>query len=94
VKRIKESYGLVHESMNDALDLYVKHQDRKDGKCKGDSWRDCDIGWLDIKLAEEFSEYLFSGSGGKDRNRKELLDVINVAAMLAARLKLDGSTTD
>lgn len=53
-----------------------KHQ-----KMKGDSWKTCDIEFLEDKLSEEMTEYVFS----KCEDKAELIDIANVAMMLWLR---------
>lgn len=52
---------------------------------KGESWKTCDIQFLRNKLAEELDE--FAESNFEEQQYNELLDVINIAVMLAERLK-------
>lgn len=59
----------------------------KHHKKKGDSWKTCDIQDLRNKLDEEFKEYLSIHISDAEEEYKELLDVINVATMLAERLR-------
>lgn len=47
----------------------------------GDSWKYCEIEFLDNRLTGEFVEYVKSG------NPKELLDIANVCWMIYARKK-------
>ena len=49
---------------------------RKHQKKKGDSWKDCDIVYLENKLVEEIEEYQ------KDYEPHELVDIANMCMML------------
>lgn len=66
----------------DADAIYQKHKAKK-----GEGWKDCDIDFLKReKLPEEYEEFWKAES--RQEQYKELLDIINVALMLAKRLKL------
>lgn len=56
------------------LDVMNKHQ-----QAKGDSWKTCNIGFLEGKLHEELAEYADSG------DKRELIDIANVCMMLYHR---------
>lgn len=51
----------------------------------GESWKDCSIPFLDQRLFDEIAEY--DSAKTNKRSYEELVDVINVALMLATRLK-------
>ena len=53
-----------------------KHQ-----KNKGDSWKTCDIEFLEDKLQEEMAEYTRSNC----EDKAELIDIANIAMMLWLR---------
>lgn len=59
----------------------------KHSKKKGDSWKTCDIQFLRNKLVEEIDEFGVLPLEYKEEQYKELLDIINVATMLAERLR-------
>ena len=61
-----------------AMENTMKKHDKK----KGDSWKTCDILFLEDKLIKEVEEYLDS------RDKKELVDIANMCMMLYNR-KLD-----
>ena len=48
-------------------------------KAKGDSWKTCDIKFLENKLEEEYLEW----AGNKDKH--ELVDIANICMMLFNR---------
>ena len=56
------------------LDVMNKHQ-----QMKGDSWKTCNLGFLEGKLHEEFAEYADSG------DKRELVDIANICMMLYHR---------
>lgn len=67
----------------DAIELYKKHMPEK-----GLSWLTCSTSFLKDKLDEEYKEvFILSSIFDKKELRKELLDLINVAMMLAKRLE-------
>ena len=50
---------------------------------KGDSWKRCDVRFLDDRLKEEFSEWDNTNKAGN----KELVDIANFCMMLWNRLE-------
>lgn len=65
--------------LRDAQDKYERKRAQY-----GESWKVLPIGALQVRLTEEFSEYQ---EASPENKYDELLDVINCAAMLAARNK-------
>lgn len=59
-------------------------------KDKGNSWKKCAIDFLRDKLDEEYQEFeqAYHRDYDEEHQYEELLDVINVAVMLAERLRI------
>lgn len=75
---------LFGDALSDVANLYSIHR-----KAKGDSWQEMDIRDLRSRLSTEFAEWV----GCKDAGLceyNELLDVVNMALMLAQRLRGKG----
>ena len=65
------------ETFSGYMLMYMdKHQ-----KNKGDSWKTCDIEFLEDKLQEEMAEYTRSNC----EDKAELIDIANIAMMLWLR---------
>ena len=60
--------------------MYEKHFPEK-----GDSWKECDVAFLEKKLVEEYSEFL--NVEGDKESYKELTDLALVSLMLLKRIK-------
>ena len=71
--------GFFKEVLREAELVYQTHQPEK-----SDSWRTCDIQFLENKLVGEVKE--FKDASLVDGKYKEILDVINIALMLGVRL--------
>jgi len=71
--------GFFKEVLREAELVYQTHEPEK-----GDSWRTCDIQFLEDKLADEVREV--QNATLVDGKFKEILDVINIALMLGVRL--------
>lgn len=71
--------GFIDEFASSLKRMYEKHFPRK-----GDSWKDCDIEFLNNKLLEEMAEVETSG-GWIPIRMNELVDLSLVAAMVWAR---------
>ena len=59
----------------------------KHSKKKGESWKTCDIDFLREKLEEEVQEWKDIPFRQLEEEYNELIDIINVATMLAERLR-------
>jgi len=68
---MKNEMYLFVTAMENTLE---KHQ-----KKKGDSWKDCDIEFLENKLVEEYNEWKDS------KDKHELVDIANICMMLYNR---------
>ena len=69
-------------NMDNSLALFVMAMETtlsRHQKKKGDSWKTCDIEFLENKLIEEFEEYQ------KTRNKHELVDIANICMFLFNR---------
>lgn len=69
------------QALADAKQVYDYHAIKK-----GDGWKDCSIKFLFGKLTEEYEEFMESTPKSEEEYR-EVLDIVNVALMLAARLR-------
>ena len=55
---------------------------------KGDSWKTCDINFLQRKVIEEFEEWRLDAEN-RCNDQRELLDLINMCVMLLKRHERD-----
>lgn len=74
---IKETITIM-----ECQEVLDKHQ-----KKKGDTWKTCHINFLKQKLDEEYNEWSNSPEGDLEIEYWEVIDIINVATMLAERLR-------
>jgi hypothetical protein len=85
-----KSRMMLEDVLDDAMEVYRSRE-----KQYGDSWRSCEVSFLLKRLLGEIDEanYLIQSEAidwdkdGKAKLHHELLDIINVSAMLASRLK-------
>jgi len=77
-KEIFDNKNIINV-IQDAHLIYQKHKVKK-----GESWKELNIVFLEKKLDEKIKEFKESYA---PKEYEELLDVINVALMLAVRLK-------
>lgn len=75
--KIKETITIM-----DCQEVLNRHR-----KKKGKSWKTCDIDFLREKLEEEIQEWKDIPFGQLEEEYNELIDIINVATMLAERLR-------
>lgn len=74
--------GSFDDVLKDADKVYQSHKPKK-----GESWKTVDVQYLRNRLSEEIVEAL--KEGGDIDEYSELLDTINLALMLARRVKRD-----
>ena len=84
MNRLMESQALLREVMAESIGIYMS---KEPNPKFGDSWRDISIWQLIQHLAHEVEEIKRSDS--PDREYHNSLDAIVLAAMIAARIRLD-----
>jgi hypothetical protein len=69
--------------MREDLEEFVLEMEKvlaKHDKNKGDSWKDCDIKFLENKLKEEFDEW--NSLDNRHKKGDETIDIANICMML------------